>query len=160
MHMQATELSMAKLLELVANNSRAIITASQAHSMATALVVIGQYDHQYYMTSCVAAECPANMMQSIHATVARDLSLENCKQSFPTKPQVLVAPLNGFGREVFEQSKSLNATFNNTYSDMIGFASNPMVLTAPKGLRGEALTYSVLVIESNYMPPPHEWVHL
>jgi hypothetical protein len=122
-------LSMADLIELVANNGRAIITAS--HSTTTALVVIGQYDHQYYMTNCVAAECPVNTILSIHATVVRDMS--NACQS-RTKTKVLVAPLNGFGREVFEQSKGHNPTFT--------------------------MKYSVLALEPNYTPPPHEWIQL
>lgn len=133
--MQAAELSMTELLELVSNNSRGIITAhvktvktaKTVESTTTALVVIGQYENQYYMTNCVARECPVNMMLSIHATVARDLS-NACRKS------VLVAPLNGFGRKVFEQSKGHNSTFS--------------------------MTYSVLAIEPNYIPPPHEWIHL
>ncbi len=81
--------------------------------------------------------CPANMMLSIHATVARDLS-NACRSQSHMKTQVLVAPLNGFGREVFEQSKSQTAT-----------------VLAPVNM-----TYSVLAMESDYIPPLHEWIYL
>ena len=116
-------MEMTQVLQIVPDNSRVIINASNDHN--TALVVIGQYDNQFYMTNC-ASDCPVHVLLSIHARVATDMS--KC-----CKPRI--APLNGFGNQVFEQSKLMKPICDN-------------------------MTYCVLSTESNYKPPPHEWVHM
>lgn len=92
--------SIAPALQLLQNNTRVVIAASDGTLSPPALVVIGQNNHTQYMLSCAALGRTTDENLSIHAAVARDLL------SSSPHPQVLIAPLNGYGTAAYNQSKN------------------------------------------------------
>jgi hypothetical protein len=92
------------------------------------IVVIYNQRNKYYITWGYAMSCP---FKDICPYVIADLA--------QFTDNIYVSPLNGYGTNIYEQSKTL---FANADSNFSGF-----------------INYKVLDIEYNYPFPKHEWIN-
>ena len=102
-------------------NSRAIF------SVRSMIVVIYNQDNKYYITWGYAMSCP---FKDICPYVIADLA--------KITDNIYIAPLNGYGINIYEQSRIL---FANPDAKLAGL-----------------IDYKLLDIEFNYPLPDHEWI--
>lgn len=121
---------MESLWQSVIDNSRAIIEVLHGNYTTPGLVVIGKQNGENYMSTFIASSgCTEEEAVLIHGKVVND-ALESSQSKC-----LMFAPLNGYGTTAYNQSMTPNAVSKSV-----------------------SVTYNLLSIDSNYIPPTNDWV--